>query len=167
MARYRLTKDAYINEALHAAGDVVTVADDFPAGPHMEPYVDPDGKEDAAARKAKDAAAEKQMPAPGDPEYIGAMIAHTVGDGSTMGRVSVASAHPQVPGAPGVVVDGDGHVRGVMAGVAEPVQAPYARLPGASETEMEQAVADDAAARDGKGPVAEEAAAATKRRRGE
>jgi hypothetical protein len=161
MAKYKLSVAAYINDGLRAPGDVVDVPDDFVPGPHMEPFVDGKGVEDKAARKAKDKASKDALPAPGDPAYVGSLIAHTMSGGETQGRVSVASAHPQQSAGPGVVVDAEGRVRGVTpAPVADPPQAPFAKLPGAPEEAMQKAVADDAAAKDGKGPVAAEAKAA-------
>jgi hypothetical protein len=44
MARYKLLQKAFIDNRIWEEGDTIEVADDFPAGPHMQPL-------DSAARK--------------------------------------------------------------------------------------------------------------------
>ena len=110
MAKFVLTQPSYINDALRPAGEVVET--DLRPGPHMEPYKDENGKEDRAARKAKDEAGKVQAAMPGDPKYVGDLIAHSIGDGSTLGRVESSSSHA-LTGSANVVVDGTGNVTGV------------------------------------------------------
>lgn len=103
--RFRVLEPAYIENAYRNVGEIVAVPDDFVPGPHLEPV---DG--DRSARRSKDTAVKErgEMPVPGDPEYIGRMIAHTVRGGETHGEVQVNSDKPQTP-----IVDKDGVVRGV------------------------------------------------------
>ena len=110
MPRYILSQPSYINEQYLSAGSVVET--ELSPGGHMEPWKDENGKEDRAARKAKDEAAKNQAAMPGDPNYVGDLIAHSIGDGSTLGRVEALSGMPPT-GSPNVVVNETGAVRGV------------------------------------------------------
>jgi hypothetical protein len=129
MARYLLSAPAYIKEGYYPAGAIVELPDDYPVGPHMLPAV-VDGQEDAAARRALDAYNQDKGhgPAPGDPAFIGDMIAHTLAGGETNGRVVVTSTAAPVAGV-GVVTDQDGVVRSV-ASVPQPSTGAVTDAPG-------------------------------------
>ena len=71
----------------------------------MEPAKDDKGREDKAARAAKDKSGE--VIAPGHPAYYGNMVDHAMKDGRTEGRIEAASSgralFPVVIGEDGVV----------------------------------------------------------------
>lgn len=130
MARYLLSAPAYIKDGYYPAGAIVDVPDDFPIGGHMQPARDAQGNEDPAARARRDEF-EKQPRAssPGDPTFIGDMIAHTLADGATNGRVHVTSTSAPVAG-PGVVTDASGALTGLTAAVPQPTTGTVTDAPG-------------------------------------
>ena len=115
MARYTTTQTAFIGNRLVAANEPFDY--DGVPGPHMQPAKDEKGREDKEARKAKDAAALDERPAPGHPKFLGDLIDHNIaGGGETNGRVDGASDLSQQT-VLGVRVDDAGQVRGVTEGV--------------------------------------------------
>ena len=107
MARYKALEKTFLNGTLYNPGDMVET--DLAPGAHLEPWKDEKGREDRAAREAKDKAGE--VIAPGHPKYFGNLVDHAMGDGDTKGRIEASTALP--PAAPGVVVDETGQVRGI------------------------------------------------------
>lgn len=115
MPRYITTEPAFIDNRFLAAG--ASFDYDGVPGPHMQPAKDEKGREDRDARKAKDAAAKEEKPAPGHPKFLGDLIDHNIaGGGETNGRIDGATGLTQ-QAPPGIRVDDSGQVRGVTTGV--------------------------------------------------